>query len=40
MIVTGWPIGTLVRGHRVMWDGALTAPGRGERVRFTETLSA
>src|SRR6476620_3899527 len=36
MIVTGWPIGTLVRGHRVMWDGALTAPGRGERVRFTE----
>ncbi|HWC94216.1 MAG TPA: dihydroorotase [Pseudolabrys sp.] len=40
MTVTGWPVGTLVRGHRVMWDGALTAPGRGERVRFTEALSA
>jgi dihydroorotase len=38
--VTGWPIGTIVRGHKVMWEGALTAIGRGERVRFLETLSA
>jgi dihydroorotase len=37
--VTGWPVGTLVRGRRVMWDGALTAPGQGERVRFLETLA-
>ena len=29
MTVTGWPVGTFVRGHRVMWDGALTAPGAG-----------
>jgi dihydroorotase len=38
--VTGWPVGTIVRGHKVMWEGSLTAAGRGERVRFLETLSA
>jgi dihydroorotase len=37
--VTGWPIGTIVRGERVMWDGALVTPARGEPVRFSETLS-
>ncbi len=37
--VTGWPVGTFVRGHKVMWEGSLTAPARGERVRFQETLS-
>jgi len=37
--VTGWPVGTLVRGHKVMWEGALTAPAEGERVRFLETLA-
>jgi dihydroorotase len=36
--VTGWPVGTLVRGVRVMWQGELLAPGRGEAVRFLETL--
>ena len=36
--VTGWPVGTFVRGHKVMWEGALTAPGRGERTRFLEAL--
>lgn len=40
MTVTGWPIGTLVRGHKVMWEGSLTAPARGERVRFLETLAS
>ena len=34
--VTGWPIGTIVRGNVVMWDGALEAPSRGEAVRFEE----
>ena len=34
--VTGWPIGTIVRGELVMWDGELTAPSRGEVVRFEE----
>ena len=38
--VTGWPVGTLVRGHQVMWEGEVTAPGRGERVRFLETLAS
>jgi dihydroorotase len=38
--VSGWPVGTLVRGHKVMWEGSVTAPGQGERVRFLETLSA
>jgi dihydroorotase len=37
--VAGWPVGTIVRGHKVMWEGSLSAPG-GERVRFLETLSA
>ncbi len=37
--VTGWPVGTVVRGRRVMWEGELTAPSGGESVRFSETLS-
>ncbi|MGV7033504.1 dihydroorotase [Methylobacterium symbioticum] len=36
--VTGWPVGTVVRGARVMWDGILTAPARGEAVLFEEAL--
>jgi hypothetical protein len=28
-----------VRGHPVMWDGELSAPGRGEAVQFVETLA-
>ena len=27
--VTGWPVGTFVRGARVMWEGELTRPGAG-----------
>ena len=34
--VTGWPIGTLVRGRRVMWDGELAEPAGGQPVRFHE----
>ena len=40
MTVTGWPVGTFVRGHKVMWEGTLTAPAQGERVRFVETLAS
>jgi dihydroorotase len=36
--VTGWPVGTIVRGARVMWEGSLDAPSLGEAVRFEETL--
>ncbi|WP_438276196.1 dihydroorotase [Nitrobacter sp.] len=38
--VTGWPVGTFVRGRRVMWQGELTTPAAGEPVRFLETLKA
>jgi len=36
--VTGWPVGTFVRGRRVMWQGELLTPATGEPVRFLETL--
>jgi dihydroorotase len=36
---TGWPVGTVVRGHKVMWEGCLATPAQGERVRFLETLA-
>jgi dihydroorotase len=38
--VTGWPVGTFVRGKRVMWQGELMTPSLGEPVRFLETLKA
>jgi dihydroorotase len=34
MSVTGKPIGTIVRGNRVMWDGALANAATGEPIRF------
>ncbi len=34
MELTGRPIGTIVRGHRVMWDGALAGAAVGEPIRF------
>jgi dihydroorotase len=37
--VTGWPVGTLVRGHKVMWEGNMIGASLGERVRFLETLA-
>jgi len=38
--VTGWPVGTFVRGKRVMWQGELMTTSTGEPVRFLETLKA
>jgi dihydroorotase len=38
--VTGWPVGTFVRGKRVMWQGELMTASQGEPVRFLETLKA
>jgi dihydroorotase len=32
--VQGWPIGTVIRGKRVMWDGAIAGPAQGRPVRF------
>ena len=37
-VVLGWPVGTIVRGRRVMWEGELAAPSLGEPVRFAEAL--
>ena len=36
--VTGWPVGTFVRGRKVMWEGELVTPAVGEAVRFLEAL--
>ena len=34
--VTGWPVGTFIRGRKVMWDGEILGPANGEPVRFLE----
>ena len=34
--VQGWPIGTIIRGRRVMWEGELVTPSGGEAVRFQD----
>jgi dihydroorotase len=39
MEAKAWPMATFVRGAMVMCDGAIVAPGRGEPVRFVETLA-
>jgi dihydroorotase len=36
--VKGWPIGAIVRGVRVMWEGELISPAQGAAVRFNEAL--
>jgi dihydroorotase len=33
--VQGWPVGTIVRGRRVMWESELLGPAAGQAVRFT-----
>jgi dihydroorotase len=38
MTVTGWPVGTIIRGTRVMWDGAITGAAQGQPIRFVEAL--
>ncbi len=36
MEAQGWPVGTLIRGRRVMWEGEMTAPRGGAPARFEE----
>lgn len=36
--VTGWPVGTFLRGAKVMWEGELTTPSSGAPVRFMDAL--
>jgi dihydroorotase len=38
--VQGWPVGTLVRGRRVMWEGEVLGPADGQPVRFYEAAVA
>jgi dihydroorotase len=39
MTTTGWPMATVIRGRIIMRDGAITAAGQGQPVRFVETLA-
>jgi len=32
--VQGWPVGTLIRGRRVMWEDEILGSAGGEPVRF------
>jgi dihydroorotase len=34
--VTGWPVGTFVRGRKVMWEGEILEGAQGEPVAFLE----
>jgi dihydroorotase len=36
LTVQGWPVGTFVRGRRVMWQGETGGRAQGEPVRFVE----
>jgi dihydroorotase len=36
--VVGWPVGTLVRGRKVMWDGEIAGLAHGAPARFVEAL--
>lgn len=38
--VTGWPVGTLIRGNKVMWESELVTPASGAPIRFVEALGA
>ena len=35
--VTGWPVGTYVRGERVLWDCEIIGPATGAPARFLES---
>lgn len=35
--VVGWPVGTLVRGNKAMWQGEIAKAAQGATVRFQET---
>ncbi|HEX7775832.1 MAG TPA: dihydroorotase [Parvibaculum sp.] len=36
--VQGWPIGTIIRGRRVMWEDEILGPAGGEPIVFVEAL--
>jgi len=36
--VIGWPIGTVIRGRRVMWEDEILGAALGQPIRFQDTL--
>jgi dihydroorotase len=38
--VKGWPVGTIIRGRKVMLNGEILSPAQGQPVRFLEALGA
>ncbi len=36
--VTGWPVGTIIRGRTVMWNGEILGKAQGQPIRFIEAL--
>lgn len=38
--VMGWPVGAVIRGRRVMWEGEIVTPGQGRAVEFSEALAS
>lgn len=37
-VLQGWPVGTIIRGRPVMWEGELLGPAHGRPMRFWNTL--
>jgi len=37
--VTGFPVGTIVRGETVMWEGALAGTPQGQPLKFLEAIA-
>jgi dihydroorotase len=35
--VTGWPMGTIIRGRKVMWEDEILGEPIGQPIRFQET---
>ena len=38
--VTGWPVGTIIRGHKVMWEGEIVTPCRASRCCLARRFRA
>ncbi|MCF6325760.1 MAG: dihydroorotase [Devosiaceae bacterium] len=37
--VTGWPVGTIIRGKKIMWEGELITKSAGIPIRFNDALN-
>jgi len=37
-VLQGWPVGTIIRGRAVMWEGELQGSAHGRPIRFWNTL--